>query len=158
MSFSVKELLDRLPDLPLLATFKAGPLLVQLYEEDARQLPAMVRIPEGADPREAGGGLQGVLSLIWLDATAKKPAELLYRTQGWCSPPRPGFTYYEAALLELQLMLQVEKEIPLDESHADYTVAGLLYLDSRMGRELADHVRVLELRPGGGGDLFTRLN
>ena len=157
MAYSTAKLVARLKKRPLRARFSAYPLIVELYEEDPALLPPMATIVAGEDPMNSGGGLISTLSLVWLAGTEATPPQLLYRNQGWESPLRKGGTYYESALLELQLMLRALPDYSSDMQLEDYTVPGVLFLSSRMGFALASQIGSLELSPASGKQLLTPL-
>lgn len=157
MAYSTAKLIARLKKRPLRARFSAAPLIVELYEEDPTLLPPMTTIEDDEDPMCAGGGLVSVLSLVWLAGSEGVAPQLLYRNQGWESPLRKGGTYYESALLELQLMLRALPDYASDMRLEDYTVEGVLFLSSRMGFALAGQVGALELSPASGKQLLTPL-
>lgn len=156
MPFSVQKLLDRLPERPLRGAFLAGPLEIELYEEDPRELEPIISIEEDEDPSCAGGGLDSQLTLVWLRAQDGEPRRLLARSQGWSSPLLSADNAYQGGLLELQLFLRtIEFGQEEEVNYEDYTVDGMVFLQSRMGQRLRSDVAVLRLEPGGGGDLFV---
>lgn len=152
MAFSASQLTERLGERPRLGSFRAGPLLIEVYEEDASLLPSMYEL-EGDEFT-----YQALLSVLWL-APLTNPDEkkLLSFYQGWASPLSPGLSLYVSTLLDLQLMLRGVDGPEATLGFDDYSVEGLLFLSSRMGLALAEEVKKMEHREGSGGKLFYRL-
>jgi hypothetical protein len=145
-TFSVQALEARLPELALRARFAAPPLEVALYDEDPRLL---------LDIPAAAGALRPVLAVVWRQAQQGTAAELLYRSQGWDGGP--GHCTTESALLELQLMLRAIPDLIADETYSDYSVAGLVFLQGRLGQAVAEHATGLSLCVGGDQGWLQRL-
>ncbi len=155
MPFSVQKLLDRLPERPLRGAFLAGPLEIELYTEDPRELEPITGIEDDEDPSCAGGGLDSQLSLIWLLPENGGGRILLARFQGWVSPHLNTHGAYEAGLLELQLFLRtIEFGAGEQDEYEDYTLDGIIFLQSKPGQRLKADVTPLPIEPGGGGALF----
>lgn len=158
MSFSARQLSERLAERPLLARFMAGPVRVHVYEEDARLLVPMCSVEGDEDPRSGGGGLVAQLTVCWLvSSIAGKPEELLYYYQGWSQPLRPGLNHAQSALVDLQIMLRTVGQPEAAFGFDTYTSAGLLFVNSNMGVELAEQLARFDESSAEGRELFRQM-
>jgi hypothetical protein len=158
MAFSVSALSAHLVTRPLLGRFQASNVLIHVYEEDPDLLPSMEGTHEGEEILPASKERMALLTVFYLDAQpGLYPPILLAYYQGWASLVGPGLSLYTSALLDLQLMLRSVNGADAVLGFDDYTVEGLLFLGSRMGKMLAEKVKELELRDGGGGELFYQV-
>ncbi len=157
LTFSPRALRARLPELTRLARFGLGPLLITLYKEDPRRLPGLNAIEDDEDPIVAGGGLFPLLVTVEHQEEESQEPELLYRTTGWTSLDTSAQGLYVGGLVETRLFFRTREIHGIQPAFYDYTPAGMLYLESRMGQALKEKVENFSLKTGGGGALFQTL-